>query len=68
MDKPYSYDFGQKVIWAIENDGFKKSEVSEMFNISRNTIDLWLKRRTETGDFAFSDQNRKDAMQSLLSK
>jgi transposase len=51
MAKPYSYDFRQKVIWAIENDGFKKSEVSEMFNISRNTIDLWLKRRTETGDF-----------------
>lgn len=22
-----------------------------MFGISRNTIDLWLKRRTETGDY-----------------
>ncbi|MGV2387874.1 MAG UNVERIFIED_CONTAM: helix-turn-helix domain-containing protein [Microcystis novacekii LVE1205-3] len=50
MAKPDSYDFRQSDL-AIENDGFKKSEVSEMFNISRNTIDLWLKRRTETGDF-----------------
>lgn len=51
MAKPYSYDFRQKVIQALELDGLKKSEVSELFNISRNTIDLWLKRQTETGDF-----------------
>lgn len=44
MAKPYSYDFRQKVIDAIELDGRKKCEVSEIFNISRNTIDLWLKR------------------------
>jgi transposase len=29
----------------------KKSEASELFNISRNTIDLWFKRLQETGDF-----------------
>jgi transposase len=29
----------------------KKSEASQLFNISRNTIDLWLKRQVETGDF-----------------
>ena len=29
----------------------KKSEVSQLFNISRNTIDLWLKRQGQTGDF-----------------
>jgi transposase len=29
----------------------KKSEVSQLFNISRNTIDLWLKRQAETGDY-----------------
>ncbi len=33
-------------------DGLKKSEASELFNISRNTIDLWLNRLKETGDFA----------------
>lgn len=49
MVKAYSIDFRQKVIEAIELDGRKKSEVSEMFNISRNTIDLWLKRKAQTG-------------------
>ena len=51
MAKPYSYDLRQKVIQAIELDGLNKSEVSQLFNISRNTIDLWLKRRSMTGDF-----------------
>lgn len=50
MAQPYSNDLRQKVIQAIELDGLKKSEVSELFNISRNTIDLWLKRKAETGD------------------
>ena len=50
MAKPYSYDLRQKVIQAIERDGIKKSEASQLFNISRNTIDLWLKRRAESGD------------------
>ncbi len=52
MAKPYSYDLRKKVIDAIELDGLKKSEASELFNISRNTIDLWLKRLKETGDFS----------------
>jgi transposase len=51
MPKPYSYDLRQKVIQAIKLDGLKKSEASLLFNISRNTIDLWLKRQAETGDF-----------------
>lgn len=50
MAQPYSYDLRQKVIQAIELDGIKKSEASQLFNISRNTIDLWLKRKAETGD------------------
>ena len=41
MAKPYSYDLREKVINAVELDGLKKSEASELFNISRNTIDLW---------------------------
>lgn len=51
MPKPYSYDLRKKVIEAIELDGLKKSQVSQLFNISRNTIDLWLKRKVETGDY-----------------
>lgn len=50
MSKPYSYDLRQKVIQAIELDGMKKSEAAGVFQISRNTIDLWLKRKAETGD------------------
>lgn len=50
MAKAYSYDLRQKVIAAIEMDGLKKSEASQLFNISRNTINLWFQRREETGD------------------
>ena len=50
MAKSYSYDLRQKVIKAIEMDGLKKSEASQLFNISRNTINLWFQRREETGD------------------
>jgi transposase len=50
MAKAYSDDFRQKVIQAIELDGLKKCEASLLFNISRNTINLWLQRKAETGD------------------
>jgi transposase len=52
MAKPYSLDLRQKVINAIELDGMKKSEASAVFGISRNTIDLWLKRKAITGSLA----------------
>jgi transposase len=48
MPAPYSADLRQKVLAAID-DGYRKSHVSQLFNISRNTIDLWLKRRAATG-------------------
>ena len=50
MAKAYSEDFRQKVMQAIELDGLKKSEASQVFNISRNTINLWFQRKAETGD------------------
>jgi len=50
MAKAYSYDFRCKVVEALELDGRKKCEVAEFFNISRNTINLWLKLKAETGD------------------
>ncbi len=34
---------------AIKLDGFKISEVSQIFNINRNTIRLWLKRERFSG-------------------
>ena len=51
MPKPYSYDLRKKALQAIELDGLKISEASEIFGISRDTIRLWLKRKRETGDF-----------------
>lgn len=51
MAKPYSYDLRQKVINAIELDGMKKSEAAQVFQLSRNTIELWLKRKAQTGDY-----------------
>jgi transposase len=51
MAKPYSYDLRQKVIQAIELDGMKKSEAAQVFQISRNTINLWLQRKASTGDY-----------------
>lgn len=50
MPKPYSYDLRQKVIQAIQLDGLMIMEVSQLFNISRSTISLWLKRQAQTGD------------------
>ena len=50
MARPYSNDFRQKVMEAIELDGLKKSEASQLFNISRNTINLWFQRKAQTGD------------------
>ena len=52
MAKPYSLDLRQKVINAIELDGMNKSDASAVFGISRNTIDLWLKRKAATGSVA----------------
>ena len=49
MAQPYSEDFRQAVIQAIELDGLKKVEASQLFNISRNTIDLWLQRKATCG-------------------
>lgn len=51
MPAPYTDDLRQKVLDAIDR-GHRKSHVSQMFKISRNTIDLWLKRRAAFGSAA----------------
>lgn len=48
MPAPYSDDLREKVLAAL-GQGMKKSEASHVFAISRNTIDLWLKRLGQTG-------------------
>jgi transposase len=49
MPAPYSYDLRIKAIEAVKR-GERKIDVCRMFYISRNTLDLWLKRKEETGD------------------
>lgn len=49
MPAAYSYDLRQKAITAVER-GERKIDVCKMFNISRNTLNLWLKRKEQTGD------------------
>lgn len=49
MPSPYSEDFRQKVIAAVER-GERKTKVSRILNISRNTLDQWLKRKQEVGN------------------
>lgn len=51
MPSPYSLDFREKVIAAIER-GERKSHLCRSLGISRNTLDLWLKRKQETGSVA----------------
>ena len=48
MPAPYSLDLRKKAIAAIER-GERKSDVSRQFELSRNTLDLWLKRHAEQG-------------------
>lgn len=51
MPSPYSVDLREKALAAV-NNGARKSDVSRMFNISRNTLDLWIKRAAATGSVA----------------
>lgn len=50
MPGAYSYDLRRKVIGAID-EGMGKTQASQIFKISRNTINLWMQRREETGDY-----------------
>ena len=65
MAKPYDNDLRQKVIQAIEQDGLPKSEASKIFRISRNTIDLWFKRKAETGDIQPKKRDFSHAKQKI---
>jgi transposase len=50
MPAPYSYDLRTKAIEAVQR-GERKSAVCQMLKLSRNTLDLWLKREEQTGDY-----------------
>ena len=50
MPAPYSYDLRKKAINAVKR-GEKKIVVCQLMKISRNTLNLWLQREPETGDY-----------------
>jgi transposase len=49
MPAPYSNDLREKAIAAVRR-GEKKIEICRMLKISRNTLDLWVKRVEKTGN------------------
>lgn len=51
MPAPYSLDLRQKAIAALER-GERKINICRTFGISRNTLDLWLKRLDQTQSLA----------------
>jgi transposase len=53
MPAPYGYDLREKAVKAYHR-GEKKIEIYRLMKISRNTLDLWLQRERETGDFKAS--------------
>ncbi len=58
MPAPYSYDLRKKAVAAVKK-GERKINVCRMFQISRNTLDLWLKREEETGDVKASVSKKR---------
>lgn len=50
MAAPYSDDLRSKAIAAVKR-GERKVAVCRMLNISRNTLDLWLKQEQDTGSY-----------------
>ncbi|WP_041763184.1 IS630 transposase-related protein [[Leptolyngbya] sp. PCC 7376] len=48
MPAAYSLDLRTKAVAAVDQ-GQRKSHICRTFNITRNTLDLWLKRRATTG-------------------
>jgi len=50
MPAPYSYDLRKKAVNAVKR-GEKKIVVCRLMRISRNTLNLWLQREQETGDY-----------------
>ncbi len=47
MPAPYSHDLRQKAVDAVDR-GQSKSQICRTLQISRNTLNLWLKRRQAT--------------------
>jgi transposase len=57
MTAAYNIDLREKAVSVIDR-GEKKSHVSRILSISRNTLDQWLKRREEKGSLAPAEYRR----------
>lgn len=55
------------MIEAIDK-GMKKSEASRVFNLSRNTIDLWLKRKETRGEFRAKQGYQKGSRHQITDR
>ncbi len=64
MPAPYSYDLRKKAIEAVKK-GERKVDICRLLNISRNSLDLWLKRDKETGDFKAIENFQKGHPQKI---
>ena len=64
MPAPYSYDLRKKAIEAVKR-GQRKTDVCRLLKISRNPLDLWLKRSEETGDIRPSIPQKKGAIPKI---
>ncbi len=58
MPAPYSDDFRQKALAAVDR-GEGKTSACKMFGIGRNTLHTWLTQRQETGSFAANISYRR---------
>ncbi len=64
MPAPYSYDLRSKAIEAV-NRGQRKTDVCRLLQISRNTLDLWLKKDKETGNIRPKEPRQKGAASKI---
>lgn len=62
---PYSDDLRQKVIKAL-TQGMRKAKAARVFNISRNPIALWLKRKEKTGDIKAKNGYQKGSKHKII--
>ena len=49
MGKPYSMDLRDRVVAAVEQDGFSRRQAAERFGVAPSTAVNWLKRFHDTG-------------------
>lgn len=52
MSKPYSMDLRERVVGAVEEEGFSRRQAAARFGVSVSTAINWVRRYRETGSVA----------------